>query len=144
MTDEDLTYKLLTGEIVKNHEGTFYFSQPGNWIDGKYLIWAKLHRIDGPAIDLYDGSKEWWLNGNPHRLDGPAVEYGNGTKEWWQYGKLHRTDGPAVERFDGSKRWYLNYEEFTEEEFNQIIKQKQRESLCDRSRRLLIFDPRSQ
>ena len=125
MTDEELTYKLLSGEIVKNEIGTYYFIAPGNWFDGNgYSISEKLHREDGPAIELYDGSKFWWLNGNLHREDGPAIEYGNGTKEWWAGGKRHRTDGPAVERFDGSKRWYLNYEEFTEKEFNQRVKSK--------------------
>ncbi len=23
----------------------------------------ELHRLDGPAIEYSDGSKEWWLNG---------------------------------------------------------------------------------
>ena len=121
MTDEDLTYKLLTGEMVKNHLGTFYFIEPGNWIDSNgYPIAEKLHRIDDPAI-----------------------EYANGTKFWFLNGERHRENGPAIELPDGSKYWYLNGKLLTEEEFNQIIKQKQRESLCDRSRRLLIFDLRS-
>ena len=99
MTEEDLTYKLITGEIVKNHRGTFYFIEPGNWVDGKYLIWAKLHRIDGPAVELADGHKEWHRNG-----------------------RLHRKDGPAVESANGTKYWYLNGEPLTEEQFskNQI------------------------
>lgn len=31
------------------------------------------HREDGPAIEHYDGSTEWFLNGKWHREDGPAV-----------------------------------------------------------------------
>lgn len=27
------------------------------WLNGK------LHRVDGPAVDRVDGSKEWWLDG---------------------------------------------------------------------------------
>ena len=29
------------------------------------------------------GNKWWFLNGNYHRLDGPATEMVDGTKEWW-------------------------------------------------------------
>ena len=100
MTNEDLTYKLLTGEIVKNDYGTFYFIEPGNWIDSDgYPILEKLHREDGPAIDNANGHEEWYRNGKPHREDGPAVEQPDGTKLWW-----------------------LNNTLLTEEEFNQQIK----------------------
>jgi len=34
----------------------------------------KLHKLDGPAIELENYSKEWWINGKRHRLDGPAIE----------------------------------------------------------------------
>ena len=102
MTEEDLTYKLLTGEIVKNHRGTFYFTEPGNWID---------------------------RNGDPiseklHREDGPAVEYADGTKYWYRNGELHRVDGPVIEYSTGDTYWYLNGILLTEEEFNQQIKSK--------------------
>ena len=120
----DLTYKLLSGEIVKNHQGTFYFIEPGNWIDGKYLIWAKLHREDGPAIEYPNGSKEWFLNGKRHREDGPAVEYTSGSKHWYLNGEKHREDGPAYEDANGSKCWYLNGKLLTEEGFNQRMKLK--------------------
>jgi len=30
-----------------------------------------------------------------HREDGPAVEWYNGSKEWYKNAKLHREDGPA-------------------------------------------------
>ena len=43
-----------------------------------------------------------------HRLDGPAVEWSDGTKEWYVNGKCHRLDGPAIERADGKKSWYIN------------------------------------
>jgi hypothetical protein len=48
---------------------------------------SNLHRLDGPAIEYKDGTKEWCVDGKCHRLDGPAVEYKNGTKEWWVNGK---------------------------------------------------------
>jgi hypothetical protein len=42
-----------------------------------------LHRIDGPAVEHYNGDEEWYINGSLHRTDGPAVEWGNGTKYWF-------------------------------------------------------------
>jgi len=40
------------------------------------------HRLDGPAVEYSNGSKEWRVNDKRHRLDGPAVEYSNGSKVW--------------------------------------------------------------
>jgi len=45
-----------------------------------------LHREDGPAVELANGTKLWWLNGERHRVDGPAVEFAAGYKEWWLNG----------------------------------------------------------
>ena len=35
----------------------------------------KLHRMDGPALEWSDGSKEWFREGMRHRFDGPASEH---------------------------------------------------------------------
>lgn len=43
----------------------------------------KLHREDGPAVELVRGQKEWYKEGKLHRIDGPAVEWGLVTAEWW-------------------------------------------------------------
>ena len=67
-----------------------------------------LHRLDGPAIELADGSKLWCVDGKRHRLDGPAIEYADGSKEWYVEGKRHRLDGPAVDLADGSKLWCVD------------------------------------
>ena len=48
---------------------------------------GKLHRVNGPAIEYTDGSKDWFLNDQRHREDGPAVEWSNGTKVWFLNGK---------------------------------------------------------
>ena len=82
------------------------------------------HRLDGPAIEGYDGFKQWHENGKLHRLDGPAVEYTDGHKAWYVDGKLHRLDGPAIEWADGSKEWWVNGKLMTEKEFNEYIKPK--------------------
>ena len=43
---------------------------------------GKLHRIEKPAIEFYDGRKWWIENGKEHRLDGPAYIY-NSYKNYW-------------------------------------------------------------
>ena len=69
------------------------------------------------------GTKYWRLNGKLHRIDGPAIELANGDKEWHLNGKRHRTDGPAVEWIGVAKHWYLNGKRLTVEEFNERITQ---------------------
>jgi len=39
---------------------------------------GKSHRLDGPAIEWFDGSKEWYIDGKIHRLDGPALVFSSG------------------------------------------------------------------
>lgn len=77
---------------------------------GDRIYWTNkhgdLHRLDGPAIESNNGTKEWFVNGVRHRVDGPAVEYASGLKEWWFKGKRHRVGGPAVIRDDGSEQWW--------------------------------------
>jgi hypothetical protein len=51
-----------------------------------------LHREDGPAIEGYNGYKEWFLNGICHREDGPAIEYSYGGKEWYLNDKAYSED----------------------------------------------------
>ena len=67
-----------------------------------------LHRIDGPAFEGANASKEWYVDNKLHRLDGPACEYANGGKEWWVDDKRHRLDGPAIEWADRSKAWSVD------------------------------------
>jgi hypothetical protein len=78
------------------------------------------HRLDGPAVEYADGSKEWFVNGKLHRTDGPAIEWADGGRAWWLDGKLHRLDGPAVEYANGSKAWYVDGKRLTEEQFNAL------------------------
>jgi len=55
-----------------------------------------------------------------HRLDGPAVEYADGSKEWYVDDKRHRLDGPACDWADGHKSWYVDGERLTERRFNAL------------------------
>ena len=51
------------------------------------MCYVKCHRLDGPAIEWADGTKEWCVDGKVHRLDGPAIEWENGDKEWYVMGR---------------------------------------------------------
>lgn len=89
--------KALTEIRIQPH-ATFYF------LNGEF------HRMDGPAIDHIDGTKQWCVHGNSHRDDGPAVIWADGGQQWWVNGILHRTDGPAFIWADGTQAWYINGE----------------------------------
>ena len=86
--------------------------------DGTKLWWVddKRHRLDGPAIEGADGKKAWLVDGKRHRLDGPAIEDEDGSKEWWVDDNLHRLDGPAIEGADGTKEWWINNKKLPTEE----------------------------
>ena len=85
---------------------------------------GKHHRLDGPAIEYSNGDKFWFQNGKRHRLDGPAYEWSNDSKEWYQNDKLHRLDGPAIEWADGHKYWYIEGKHYSEQDFNQMVKNR--------------------
>jgi hypothetical protein len=78
------------------------------------------HRLDGPAVEGFDGIKEWYVDGHRHRLDGPAFEGAWGNKEWYVNDKLHRLDGPAIEYAGGSKAWYVDGQHITEKQFDAL------------------------
>lgn len=54
------------------------------------IVWSneigQFHREDGPAVEYYNGSKLWYVNGRPHRVDGPAVMWACFPSEWWVNG----------------------------------------------------------
>ena len=52
----------------------------------------------------------------------PTLRVGpDGTKSWRLNGKFHRLDGPAIECTDGTKAWFINGKEYSENEFNKEI-----------------------
>jgi hypothetical protein len=94
-------------------------------IDGQY--WhdkeGQVHRIDGPAIELLDGSKSWYINGmkivcenneqfleivSMNKFDNPIIDENNNKRWYNDKRQLHREDGPAVEYIEGAKWWYIN------------------------------------
>ena len=54
--------------------------------------YGKKHRVDGPAIEWPNGSREWWVEGKRHRTDGPAVVGADGYHEWWVDGKFIKSE----------------------------------------------------
>jgi len=65
--------------------------------------------------------------------DLPAIEWYDGSKEWFQHGKFHRLTGPAgiytssVPGDKGYSLWYLNGKRifvYSQEEFERYLKLK--------------------
>ena len=58
-----------------------------NWCQDK----TKLATCDKQVFRVNRfGDKAWYLNGKRHRVNGPALEYADGTKEWWYLnGKIY-------------------------------------------------------
>lgn len=83
----------------------------------------KLHREGGlPAVEWFDGSAEYWVNGKCHRDGGlPSVDYVNGNREWWVNDQLHREGGlPAIEWICGRREWWVNGKQITEVEAKKL------------------------
>ena len=74
-------------------------------------------RIDKYGNKLYYKDREMTI---AHRLDGPAVEGADGSKEWCVDGKLHRLDGPALEYAHGGKAWWVDDNKLSEKRFNAL------------------------
>jgi len=122
MTPQYIEIKLGSKLYYKDKEMEIPHREDGpavEWWDGgkEWYLNGKLHREDGPAIESSYGYKAWYLNGKRHREDGPAIESFFGNKSWYLNGKRHREDGPAIEWNDGDKSWYLNGVYHTEEQF---------------------------
>ncbi len=90
----DETAWLLSGQMVRNKRGTFYFDQPGNWVsEYGYPVTARLHRLGAPAAVYTNGAQLWYVNGQRHRLSGPAVTWADGQQQWWVNGTFIRQSG---------------------------------------------------
>lgn len=85
-----------------------YLIKKPNGTQEWFLNYNELHRLDGPAVIMPDGTTKWFRNGKCHREDGPAIEMPSGYYAWYYQGKHHREDGPAVEYEDGTKFWYYH------------------------------------
>jgi len=108
---DDLLQPLHSNELYSSLSNVSKFAErkaDKKGIVRHYNEKGELHRLDGPAIERPDGSKEWWVNDRLHRENGPAVETARGDKFWYRNGLPHREDGPAIEYSDGGKTWYVD------------------------------------
>ena len=64
----------------------------------------KLHRDDGPAVELADGTKKWYRNGQLHRDDGPAVIDASGAEFFYRDGKLQTNQRDHVVSYEEELR----------------------------------------
>jgi len=114
---DKIYYKDKAMTIYHRHDGPAV-----EWFDGTKTWWVdgKRHRLDGPAFEGTDGYKEWYVDGKCHRLDGPALEYSDGSKFWYVDDIRHRLDGPAIIWDNGDKEWYVDGERLTEEQFTAL------------------------
>lgn len=98
------------------------------WYEGNIEDYRFLHREDGPAIEWFDGRKDWYCHGSLHREGGPAVEWADGSYHWFKHGKLHREDGPAAySRHLNQYEWRIDNKKLncsSQEEFEKLIRLK--------------------
>ena len=85
-----------------------------------YDLNSKYHRLNGPAIECANGSKQWFIDGKKYTEeefnkkinlvpDNIMKIDADGTKRYYNKdGQLHREDGPAIESPNGNKEWYQN------------------------------------
>lgn len=67
---------------------------------------GQLHRENGPALILKDGTEKWYCKGKLHRDLGPAAIHPHGLREWYQHGVRHRDTGPAFEMGPEEHIWF--------------------------------------
>jgi len=81
--------------------------------------------MDDSTTKMYidkNGTKRYYNSkGKLHRKDGPAVEVINGDKWWYKEGQVHRIDGSAIEWEDGDKFWFILHKRLNEKDFNSWI-----------------------
>jgi len=76
---------------------------PRGYGEKRWYLNGELDRKDGPAIESGFGNK-WYRKGKLHREDGPAVERVDGTKEWYLNGNPLTDDEIAAIQERTAKR----------------------------------------
>lgn len=124
---------LNTGEVVIRVTCTGHYN-PDQKCFSKIIFFDKnglMHKENGPAVELEDGTRKFYCHGRLHNLNNPALERSDGSCFYYVHGRLHRDnnlpavelangdcmycqngllhrDGnlPAVELTDGTRKWY--------------------------------------
>jgi hypothetical protein len=90
---------------------------------------GQLHHETEPAVvkSFPDGivTKEWYQFDKLHRPEGPAIEISNGYSEYWLNGYLHRLNGPAIVTSEGLTYYYIESKQYEKETYlNAVAKYK--------------------
>ena len=97
---------------------TTYPNGTSEWCNSQ----GKRHRTNGPALHYANGAKFWFINGEYHNLNGHATQYHSGSEFWFINGKSHNINGPANLFSNGNKNWFINGTEYSESDYNKILK----------------------
>ena len=86
----------------------------------------------GDCKITWDNSIRYYKNGEVHKEDGPAIILKNGTKYWVINSKIHNEISHAYEDSKCKSWWYNNIrygydEEFTNETWIEFVENKKRE-----------------
>jgi len=100
--------ELLTG-FVEFSDGLKKYYIKGEFVCLAYYRrkYFRNNKFTG-CVQLVNGTKEWYNNGQLHRKGGPAIIDADGGEEWYENGQLHREGGPAIIDADGGEEWYEN------------------------------------
>ncbi len=131
---KSLDFILKTKEKIEKHGFKFIVATK----DGKFIPvdeYLKKRINDKYSKSVKASMKDTLLNFIEQTAASKVIEEEStctvdkwGHKRWYnKENQLHRLDGPAVEHTKG-KFWFINDKEYSEEEFNKVIKQE--ESIC--------------
>ena len=130
---------MISGNLVKYfYKGKLHRADGPAVCDDDYQEWylyGKRHREDGPSINLKN-LKVFHIDGET--IDADDIDdddnctklYGQFVQKiktpvsllWYQHGQLHREDGPAVEYSNGVKEYCFCGNDYTYEEYIELLK----------------------
>lgn len=79
-------------------------------------IYHQTKRMQPELVELATGYKAWHVNDVYHRVDGPAIECPNGTKEWWVNGNKLTEDEWLYDYYPIKNKSIVAYEQY--EDYN--------------------------
>jgi hypothetical protein len=90
-----------------------------------------VHNTTGPAWERYHRGEVyatmWFKDGLIHRDDGPALLLSDGTEVWYRNGKIYRDSGlPAIVCSDGTREYYRRGKKIRVENEQGVIWEKPR------------------
>ena len=93
-------YWYYYGKIHRDNEPAIIYANDNK----EWLQFGEWHRQDDlPTHEYKDGTRMWFSGLHLHRLTGPAIELPNGGRRWYVNGQLHGS--PAITD-DICEHWY--------------------------------------